>query len=315
MAKPTQIVEIARVDPEDTEPQQAEALDDELHSPDEVPYLIAIRGNTPSRLFKLEKAQTLIGRSGNADISLSDSGISREHCVIIRQPDGGVRLKDLASSNGTFHKGERITEVTLREGDKFQLGPGTIFKLTYEEILKEEFQEALYEAAIKDTLTQVYNKRVLLEQLRLEFVYYRRFRRPLSLCLMDVDHFRQVNETWGHQAGDRLLAAVARFIAATTRASDVFARYGGEEFAIILRETDRGQAEIFAGRILKAMEAARFGLTDRDGEEQPVRLTLSLGIATLQDENYATPMEMVAEATRALLGAKGRGRNCFVALP
>lgn len=303
------------LDPEDTEPQEAAPLEEEARAPDEVPYLIVVRGNTPARLYKLEKPETLIGRSGNADISLTDNSISREHCVVSRLPDGSVRLRDLGSSNGTFHKGERITEVILREGDKFQLGSATILKLSYEEILKEEFQEALYEAAIKDTLTQVYNKRVLLEQLRLEFVYYRRFKRPLSLCLMDVDHFREVNETWGYQAGDRLLAAVARFVAATTRASDVFARYGGEEFAIILRETDRHQAEIFGERILKAMEAARFTLTDKEGEEQPVRLTLSLGISTLQGERYATPMEMIADASRALSEAKSRGRNRVVTWP
>ena len=303
-------------DPEETDPSPSEPLEDDADARQgEVPYLIIIRGNTPTRLFKLEKVDTLIGRSGNAEISLPDTGISREHCLITRLPDGGVRLRDLGSSNGTFHKGERITEVILGEGDKFQLGPNTVLKLSYEEILREEFQEALYEAAIKDTLTQVYNKRVLLEQLRLEFVYYRRFKRPLSLCLMDVDHFRQVNETWGYQAGDRLLAAVARFIASTTRASDVFARYGGEEFAIILRETDRGQAEVFGERILKAMEAARFTLTDSNGDEQPVRLTLSLGIATLREENYGTPMEMIADATLGLGEAKTRGRNRMVAWP
>jgi len=302
-------------DPDETDPRPSKPLDDGEDAGQEVPYLIIIRGNTPTRLFKLAKVDTVIGRSGDAEISLPDNGISREHCLLTRLPDGGVRLRDLGSSNGTFHKGERITEVILGEGDKFQVGPSTILKLSYEEILREEFQEALYEAAIKDTLTQVYNKRVLLEQLRLEFVYYRRFKRPLSLCLMDVDHFRQVNETWGYQAGDRLLAAVARFIASTTRASDVFARYGGEEFAIILRETDRSQAEVFGERILKAIEAARFTLTYPNGDEQPVRLTLSLGIATLRDENYATPMEMIADATLGLGEAKTRGRNRVVSWP
>lgn len=291
-----------------------EDLSDELaESRYQHPYLIIVRGAASARLFKLEKVDTIIGRSGNADLTLGDTGISREHCLITRLQDGKVRLRDLGSTNGTFFKGERITEVLLREGDKFQVGMNTVLKFSYEEILKEEFQEALYSATIKDTLTQVFNKRVLLEQLRLEFVYYRRFKRPLSLCLMDIDHFKRVNETWGYQVGDRLLASVAKFLAETTRAVDVFARYGGEEFAIILRETDGEQAPIFGERILKAVEAADFTLTDRNGDPQTTRLTMSLGIATLQNDNYGSPEAMIADAGACLADAKSAGRNRVVA--
>jgi diguanylate cyclase (GGDEF)-like protein len=297
----------------ETETTQTEELVDDSSEPtSEHPYLIMIRGDSSSRVFKLEKVDTIIGRSGNADITLKDTAISREHCLISRLPNGQVRLRDLGSTNGTFYKGERITEVMLKEGDKFQLATTIAFKFTYEEILKEEFQEALYAAAMKDSLTQVYNKRVLLEQLRLEFVYYRRFKRPLSLCLMDLDHFQRVNETWGYQAGDRLLASVAKFIAGTIRAVDVFARYGGEEFAIILRETDRGQAAVFGDRILRALEGAEFSVTDRNGDPQTIRLTVSLGMATLEGENFASPEEMIEKASANLAEAKNRGRNRLV---
>ena len=286
--------------------------DDSAESRYEHPYLIIVRGAASARLFKLEKVDTIIGRSGNADITLGDTGISREHCLITRLQDGKVRLRDLGSTNGTFYKGERITEALLHEGDKFQVGLNTVLKFSYEEILKEEFQEALYSATIKDTLTQVFNKRVLLEQLRLEFVYYRRFKRPLSLCLMDIDHFKRVNETWGYQVGDRLLASVAKFLAETTRAVDVFARYGGEEFAIILRETGEEQAPIFGERILRAVEAAEFTLTDRNGDPQTTRLTMSLGIATLQNDNYGSPEALIADASACLADAKSAGRNRVV---
>ncbi|HKD39216.1 MAG TPA: GGDEF domain-containing protein [Myxococcaceae bacterium] len=279
------------------------------------PYLILVRGDSSTRLFKLEKVDTIIGRSGNADIPLRDTAISREHCLVTCLPDGRVRLRDLGSTNGTFYRGDRIAEVVLREGDKFQLGLNTVLKFTYEEILKEEFQEALYTAAIKDSLTQIYNKRVLIEQLRLEFVYYRRFKRPLSLCLMDLDHFKRVNETWGYQAGDRLLASVAKFLAGSMRAADVFARYGGEEFAVILRETDQEQAAVFAERMLRAMEAAQFTVTDRNGDPQTISLTMSLGIATLQNENYATPEELIEHAITSLSEAKSWGRNRVVMRP
>ncbi len=304
-------------DTEDTETglPAEEPSDEPAEARPEHPYLIVVRGDASARVFKLEKVDTIIGRSGNADISLRDTAISREHSLVTRLPDGNVRLRDLGSTNGTFYKGERITEILLREGDKFQLGLNTVLKFSYEEVLKEEFQEALYAAAMKDSLTQVYNKRVLLEQLRLEFVYYRRFKRPLSLCLMDLDHFKRVNETWGYQAGDRLLASVAKFLAGTIRAVDIFARYGGEEFAIILRETDQEQAAIFGERILRAMEAAQFTVTDRNGDPQTIRLTVSLGIATLQNENYPSPEELIDDAVASLAEAKNWGRNRVVMRP
>src|SRR5262249_16668013 len=125
-------------DPDETDPRPSEPLEDGVDAHLEAPYLIIIRGNTPTRLFKLAKVDTIIGRSGDGDITLPDTGISREHCLLTRLPNGDVRLRDLGSSNGTFHKGERITEVILVEGNKFQLGPNTVLKLSYEEILREE---------------------------------------------------------------------------------------------------------------------------------------------------------------------------------
>jgi diguanylate cyclase (GGDEF)-like protein len=278
----------------------------------EQPYLILVRGDSPTRIFKLVNVDTIIGRSGNADIVLQDSAISREHCLVTCLPNGTVRLKDLGSTNGMFVRGERISEVVLREGDRFQLGLNTVLKFSYEEVLIEQFQGALYEAAIRDTLTQIYNKRVLLEQLRLEFVYYQRHKRPLSLCLLNLDHFKHVNETWGYQAGDRLLVTIAKFVAGTIRAVDVFARYGGEQFAIVLRETSPEQAEVFGERLRSAMEAKQFTVLDRNGDPQTTHLTVSLGIATVQNDNYSTPEELIDSATAALAQAKSWGRNRVV---
>lgn len=309
------IDEILDSEDTDTVVPSEEARDFSSDSRSEQPYLIVVRGDAPARIFKLEKVDTIIGRSGNADIPLKDTAISREHCLVTCLPDGSVRLRDLGSTNGTFFKGERVSEVLLKEGDKFQLGLNTVLKFSYEEILKEEFQEALYEAAIKDTLTQVYNKRVLLEQLRLEFVYYRRHKRPLSLCLLDIDHFKRVNETWGYQAGDRLLASIAKFLAGTIRAVDVFARYGGEEFAIVLRETDQEGAAIFGERLRRAMEAAQFNVIDRNGDPQTTRLTVSLGISTVQNDNFASPEELIESAIAGLADAKKWGRNRVVLKP
>ena len=129
---------------------------------------------------------------------------------------------------------------------------------------------------------------------------------------MDIDHFKRVNETYGYKVGDRLLASVAKFLAERTRAVDVFGRYGGEEFAIILRETDEEQAAVFGERILRAVEATEFTLTDRNGDPQTTRLTMSLGVATLKDEKHGTPEELTAEASDCLADAKSAGRNRLV---
>jgi diguanylate cyclase (GGDEF)-like protein len=99
------------------------------------------------------------------------------------------------------------------------------------------------------------------------------------------------------------------------RAADVFARYGGEEFAVILRETDQEQAAVFGERMLRAMEAAQFTVTDRNGDPQTISLTMSLGIATLQNDNYATPEELIEHATTSLSEAKSWGRNRVVLRP
>ena len=163
----------------------------------------------------------------------------------------------------------------------------------------EEANRKLAELATTDGLTGVHNRRVFDERLAMETERATRYTLPLSLVLLDVDHFKQYNDTYGHQAGDDVLKAVAQTLQANVREADLVARYGGEEFVLVLPHTDAKAALIVAERCRAALEthswAARL-------------VTASFGIATLHTA-LTTGLEMVAAADRALYHSKKNGRN------
>ncbi|HEY6213433.1 MAG TPA: GGDEF domain-containing protein [Vicinamibacterales bacterium] len=276
----------------------------------EQPYLIVITGRSAGRMFALGQEDVVIGRSSDdAAIVLEDDGVSRKHCRITRQSDGTVQAVDLGSTNGTYFNGVRIDVATLRDGDKIQLGSTTILKFSYQDEVEEQFQKQLYESASRDGLTQSYNKKYFLDRLRHEFAYCWRHRVELSLCMLDLDRFKEVNDTYGHTAGDEALVRLAQIVSDTVRTEDVFARYGGEEFSVILRQIDIENAFTFAERLRRLLEASNIVVRDTAGKECRIRLTASIGVATLHDRNFATPEELILAADRCLYQAKQAGRN------
>jgi PleD family two-component response regulator len=145
-----------------------------------------------------------------------------------------VYIEDLKSANGTQVNGEKVTSrVPLRDGDKITAGATTILKFTYGDDLEETFQRKLLEAAIRDGLTKAYNKQYFLERLDTEVAFAQRHKTSLSLLMLDVDHFKRINDTFGHPRGDEVLVKLAGVVHETIRKEDVFTRYGGEEFAIL----------------------------------------------------------------------------------
>jgi diguanylate cyclase (GGDEF)-like protein len=271
-------------------------------------YLLVVStriGASTGRMFKLEREESVIGRSAEAEINLQDDGISRRHAKLLRAASGVYELVDLESTNGTFVNGQKIaTPHLLKDGDKIQVGSTTVLVFSLQDQLEEQFQKSIYESATRDGLTRIYNKKYLLELLRKEHSYCIRHRVPLSLVLFDVDHFKRVNDTFGHQAGDQVLIRITEEILKVIRAEDVFARYGGEEFAILLRESTEEQAMVCAERCRRAIELATLSFRN-----SPIKVTISLGAATLKDAEYAQPEDMVAAADKNLYAAKRGGRN------
>ncbi len=164
----------------------------------------------------------------------------------------------------------------------------------------------LAELASTDPLTQLKNRRVVYEHLEMEFARSRRYKHPLAVFMMDIDHFKQVNDRHGHGVGDEVLRVVARVLRGNTRSTDIVGRYGGEEFIVLAPETNTTDSRIVAERIrtgVAAATAAEPGLPDA---------TISIGVATTEGAAVAHFEDLVHLADNALYEAKKQGRNCCV---
>jgi len=270
-------------------------------------YLIVISAKsaaTIGRMFKLEQQEIVLGRSVEATFQVEDDGISRKHAKLVLGPTGQYQLVDLGSTNGTYLNGTRVEIAELTDGDKIQLGSNTVLKFSLQDQLEEQYQRSIYESATRDGLTRIFNKKYFMDTLRKEFAYCLRHRVPLSLVMFDVDHFKKINDTYGHQAGDYVLARIAQRVGDTVRVEDLFARYGGEEFALMLRESAEDQALICAERCRRAVDQTEFVFAGT-----PIKVTISLGIATLTDSDFAQPEDLIASADKYLYRAKKGGRN------
>ncbi|MFO0110161.1 MAG: PleD family two-component system response regulator [Alphaproteobacteria bacterium] len=173
----------------------------------------------------------------------------------------------------------------------------------YQEALKSNYQESVSMAAI-DGLTKLYNRHYLDTHLKNLVRQARETNRNLSLVIMDMDHFKQVNDTYGHPVGDEVLVTLAGIIVGSIRSADLAARYGGEEFVILMPETDAARAYEGAERLRKQVESTPFKVSHAVGE---IRKTVSIGHATIQPDD--TPEKLLQRADHALYEAKNSGRN------
>ncbi|MDB4943686.1 MAG: response regulator/GGDEF domain protein [Labilithrix sp.] len=266
-------------------------------------YLVVLAGTNLGEMYKIEGPESVVGRAMSAQLRLNDDGISRRHCRVL-SIGGRVIIEDLGSANGTLVNGEMIQHQELKEGDKIRLGANTMLKFTYQDKLDETFQQQMYDAALRDGLTKIYNKKFFIDRLDTEFAYAKRHKSMLSLVMFDVDHFKRVNDNFGHLAGDAVLVHLARIAQGMLRTEDVAARYGGEEFAIICRGIPLLNAGIVGERIRTGVESHNF---DFQGKRLPV--TISVGVAALPESNAMSPADLVAAADGALYEAKSSGRN------
>jgi two-component system, cell cycle response regulator len=273
-------------------------------APSRTATFIVIGGSGVGRMYKLTSQEMSIGRSADCEIQLEDEGVSRRHAKVVRRDDGSLEVFDLQSTNGTFCNGERVTSRVLQDGDKIQIGTTTILKFSIQDNVEEEFQRVQYEAAVRDALTGCYNKKYFLERLPSDVAFARRHNSILSLAMMDIDFFKNINDTYGHPAGDHTLRSVARTIMETIRADDVVARYGGEEFALIMRNTPSADAAAAGERIRRKLEQSVVLF-----EGNTIKVTISIGIASWTASGTDSPEALIGSADQQLYKAKHSGRN------
>ena len=264
--------------------------------------LVVIYGQDLGRKYNLESPTLVLGRSSKCDIQIDQESVSRAHSKIMNQGKT-IRIRDLGSTNGTYVNDEQIEERTLTDGDLIKIGR-TIFKFLSGGNIERAYHEEIYRLTTVDGLTQIFNKRYFMESLEREIARSSRYRREMTLVMFDIDHFKQINDTYGHLAGDQVLKSLASTIKAKIRREDLFARYGGEEFAIVLPEIDGYNAQQFAEKIRRIVE-----ITDFFFEGTKIPVTISMGVAVL-DAETADAGALIKKSDERLYEAKKAGRNC-----
>lgn len=270
--------------------------------------LIIIRGSPQGHRFFLNQDSMIMGRDPAVELSVNDQGISRKHAKIDKK-DGKVFITDMGSSNGTLVNDKKLEANSTRElakEDMIKVG-STILKFLPAGELEILFYGNLGSAAHQDALTKIYNKRYLTEALDAEFKRAKALHHDFSIVFFDLDHFKKVNDTYGHDAGDYVLKEFAQLVrSGHLRPKDVFARYGGEEFVVLLSNTNSKDAADIAERIRSAVHSHAFVY---EGKRLPV--TTSLGVAELHT-GIESPQTLLKAADAALYEAKKTGRNKVV---
>jgi two-component system, cell cycle response regulator len=275
------------------------------------PALLVQRGPTIGDwyLFPEGKGELVIGRGDDAAFQVKDASVSRGHaCFLVTERDGAaalVHVEDLGSTNGTRVNGVIVeAKAVLDEGDLIRIGD-VVLRFRMMDPADIAFQEDISRQvrnARKDTLTGLYSRRYLDEQLPGLMKAHRRNAQPLSLLIIDLDHFKAVNDDHGHLVGDEVLWRVAEAVRATVRSADSAVRYGGEEFCVILPGTARNEAARVGERIRQAI-----GRLDLSSLAAGLSTTASIGVAALDGEEELH--EWLQRADLALYSAKHGGRN------
>ncbi len=266
-------------------------------------YIIFLSGPLVGKILLLEEGTITLGRGTDIDTPINDPGISRHHATITYKR-GRAILKDLGSTNGTYLNGLKVAEQELQDGDKIQISSSTILKYAYQDKVENVFHNELYKMAVVDALTGAYNKRYFEERLKEECSHGQRTKTPLSLILFDIDHFKKVNDTYGHPAGDYVLRHLTTLAKLVTRGDDILARIGGEEFAIILRNTDKEGTHLLCERLRRLIDESQF-----EFEGHQLHITISLGTTTYKGSRLADWEAFFKKTDQLLYKSKNSGRN------
>jgi diguanylate cyclase (GGDEF)-like protein len=270
-------------------------------SPDVRPWLFVAYGVDRSRYIEIGESPRTMGRGPGADIVLQDERASKVHCSVRVTPQGTVEVADCGSRNGTFVDGSRVQKATLLPYSQLRIGQ-TILQVQHKDPAQVRQEEEAFRAAVTDSLTGIPNRRSFFERAAAAIATSNRREVPLAAVFIDIDHFKQINDTFGHATGDFVLKEAAHRINGMKRTEDLICRYGGEEFVLLLPFTTLDQAATFAERVRAGIAAEPFNHVGRI-----VPVTLSAGVATFAAGS--TLEALLQRADQAMYRAKQQGRN------
>ena len=259
------------------------------------------------RRTELAQDRMPIGRDPASAIPLERDSVSRQHAELSRTGQDQWMVRDLGSTNGTFVN-ERPVEPgeageVLRSGDQLRFGD-VVFKFLAGGTVESVYHEEVYQLSVQDGLTGVHNKRYFMDFLERELASAHRHKNPLTLVMLDIDHFKQLNDERGHLCGDSVLKQLAQRISPRIRREDLFARYGGEEFAAILTITGLQGGVRFAENIRQMVARRPFAF-----EKEQLPVTISLGVTCMENEPSVDAEALIHRADQRLYEAKRAGRN------
>ncbi|WP_394826923.1 diguanylate cyclase [Pendulispora albinea] len=249
-----------------------------------------------------------MGRGDDCTLRFDDASVSGSHARIVMVA-GEYVFGDNRSTNGSYVNDVRVdSAVTLKDGDRIRLGPHCLLRFNIVDEDEEAALKRMYEAALYDGLTRVYNRKHFEDRLDVEVAFAARHATELSVIVLDVDHFKRINDTYGHSAGDAVLRTTAQVMAHGLRQEDLLARYGGEEFVVVARGISVHNAMLVAERLRNSIASTMIPF-----EEHLLHVTVSAGVASLRCcAQRADKLTLFNMADQRLYAAKQAGRNRVV---
>jgi diguanylate cyclase (GGDEF)-like protein len=289
--------------PEDSDTAVGEATSPSAEGADRFIVLHYPDSSRIGRAIDLEGTFLRIGRQESKnDLVIADETVSGEHARVERIGANWM-LSDVGSKNRTFVNEREVTgSVILRTQDRVRFG-SVILKYLSGADIESQMHDAIYHLALHDALTDVHNRRHYYDELQTEIVRAKRHGRPFCVAMVDIDHFKRINDAYGHPAGDTVLRSVAKLLESRLRTGDELGRIGGEEFALLLPETTLPGATLLCNELRTAVEASKM-----THAHHTIRATISIGIAEWSQAD--TDHEgLMKRCDLRLYDAKANGRN------
>jgi len=276
------------------------------------PALVFLSGELIAVPIPLDREEVILGRALEADVRVNDSKVSRQHAKINTVLDRATGktdyvLSNLGSRNGIYLNGVKVEKENLSNGDKITIGEHILrFELLDE--IDREYQQQIHRLITHDDLTGLLSSRSFFSELRREAARAKSEGRGFCVLVMDVDHFKLVNDTYGHLTGSKTLEEIGQCIINIMRSGDAASRFGGEEFSAFLLDAELSQGMVAAERIRSEIEKFEFSVIRQGKPAEKHHVTISIGVARFPNDS-SDPIELVEMADSALYRAKREGRN------